>query len=416
VKHLLYLVFLLVFHPPTIGQTYEVVPPKNIKTIIFKSAAGEFSGTPIIKLGQRLQLEFDDLNASETDYYYEIKHYNYDWTPSTLAQNEYLTGFDDVRIFNFQNSLSTFQPYTNYKLDIPNQNTRAITKTGNYMLIIKNVNDNIIFSRKFIVYSSDVDIQTTIREDRRLDKTDSHQVVNFEIGRKGYIFRNPNETVNVAVIQNNDFSTGIFNLKPQYTTGNTLIYRYNEKSSFKGGNEFLNFDSKDVRAGTSQIRSIELSDIYESFLFTDFDRSNSVYTFNPDINGNFKINTIQGNDISREADYTRVHFKLQTPQNLKDGEVHIYGQFNNYMLTDDTMMTYNSRTNLYEGSFELKQGFYNYKYVYFTNEGEFINNIASGNFAQTENLYTVIVYYRPIGGRFDEVIGMSNIISRNIKN
>ncbi|MGB2088291.1 MAG: type IX secretion system plug protein domain-containing protein, partial [Psychroflexus salarius] len=307
-------------------------------------------------------------------------------------------------------------PYTNYKLDIPNQNTRAITKTGNYMLIIKNVNDNIIFSRKFIVYSSDVDIQTTIREDRRLDKTDSHQVVNFEIGRKGYIFRNPNETVNVAVIQNNDFSTGIFNLKPQYTTGNTLIYRYNEKSSFKGGNEFLNFDSKDVRAGTSQIRSIELSDIYESFLFTDFDRSNSVYTFNPDINGNFKINTIQGNDISREADYTRVHFKLQTPQNLKDGEVHIYGQFNNYMLTDDTMMTYNSRTNLYEGSFELKQGFYNYKYVYFTNEGEFINNIASGNFAQTENLYTVIVYYRPIGGRFDEVIGMSNIISRNIKN
>ncbi len=398
------------------SQTFEVIPPKHIKTVIFKSSSDEFSGTPIMRLGESLSLEFDDLNASETDYYYEIKHYNFDWTISNLAQNEYLIGFDDIRLFNFQNSLSTFQPYTNYKLSIPNQNTRAFTKTGNYMLFIKDVDDNVIFSRKFIIYEPEVNVDITIREDRRLEYTDSHQVINFEIGREGFIFRNPEETVKTVIVQNNDFSTGIYNLKPQFNQGNTLIYRYNNKSSFGGGNEFLNFDTKDVRAGTSRIRSIELNDIYESFLFTNYDRSESVYTFNPDINGAFQINTIQGDDVSREADYTRVHFELKTPQNLKEGEVHIYGRFNNYTLTDLTMMRFNRNTNTYEGDMVLKQGFYNYKYVFYTKNNNFKNNIVSGNYSQTENLYTVLVYYRAIGGRFDKVIGVGKALSRNLRN
>lgn len=398
------------------SQTYEVVPPTNIKTVIFKSATTEFSGTPILRLGESIQLLFDDLNAAETDYYYEISHYNFDWTPSTLAQNEYLIGFDDIRLFNYQNSLNTFQSFSHYQLNIPNQNTRGITKTGNYILAIKDVDDNIIFSRKFIVYSPQIDVIPTIREDRRLDKTNTHQVVNFEIGREGFIFRNPEETIKTVVVQNNDFSTGLYNLKPQYNQGNTLIYRYNDESSFEGGNEFLNFDTKDVRAGTSRVRSIELKDLYNSYLFTNYDRSNEIYTFNPDINGGFQINTIQGDDIARQADYTRVHFSLRTPQDLKTGEVHIYGRFNNYTLTDETMMTYNPKNDSYEGELLLKQGFYNYKYVYYSSKGEFTDNVVSGNFAQTENLYTILVYYRPIGGRFDQVIGFANAISQNLKN
>ena len=52
--------------------------------------------------------------------------FNYDWTPSNLFQNEYLNGFDNIRIENYQTSFNTLQPYTNYKLKLPNDQTEFL--------------------------------------------------------------------------------------------------------------------------------------------------------------------------------------------------------------------------------------------------------------------------------------------------
>lgn len=397
------------------AQVFETPPPDYLKTIIFKSSADEFSGTPILQMRDQLLLKFDDLNASESDYYYEIEHYNFDWTPSDLSKNEYLEGFDDLRILNFQNSLNTLQSFTNYSLRLPNDNTRAFKKTGNYLLKIKNDNDQVVFTRKFIVTNSEVKVKMSVLEDRRLNYSSQKQVINFEIGQDGFFFKNPKQSVKIALIKNNDFSNAIYTLKPQYNQGNTLIYRYNDESAFWGGNEYRNFDSKDIRLGTSQIRSIELTDLYNSYLFEDYDRSTKEYTYNPDINGNFLVNAIQTDNLDKEADYTRVHFNLKTAQDLSDGEVHVYGKFNNYTLNDDTMLERNPRTGEYENSMLFKQGFYNYKYVFWNEDKGFDAIKISGSHTQTENLYTIIVYYKPIGARYDKIIGTGNIISRNIK-
>lgn len=398
-------------------EVYETLPPDFIKTIEFFGSSDEFSGTPIISINETLNLKFDDLTAAENDYYYEIEHYNFDWTPSKLSKNEYLEGFDNIRLFNFVNSFTTLQPYTHYELSFPNENTRGFKVSGNYMLKIFNSNKELLFSRKFIVFENLVNVDITLRRSRNLTYLDKKQVVNFEVGRDDFIFRNPEQTVNTVVVQNNDFNTAIYDLKPQFTQGNRLIYRYDEESSFWGGNEYLNFDNKDIRQGTLRIERVELDDLYNSFLYPNFVRAGNVYTFYPDINGAFRINTIQGNDIDIESEYAKVHFTLQNSKDLENGEIHLYGRFNNYVLDDSTLMKpLESQPNILTNELLLKQGFYNYKYVFLDKNGNFKEGFISGNHDVTENDYQVIVYYRDIGARFDRVIGTGFGNSENIIN
>lgn len=417
-KKLFTLIFiLLVSQSSKAQQVYETLPPDFIKTIELFGSNSEFSGTPVISMQESLQLKFDDLTAAENDYYYEIEHFNFDWTPSKLSKNEYLEGFDNIRLFNFKNSFTTLQPYTHYDLKLPNKNTRRFKVSGNYLLKILNSNKQILFSRKFIVFENLVNANITIRRSRELKFIGQKQVVNFEIGRDGFVFRNPEQTVKTVVVQNNDFNTAIYDLKPQFTQGNTLIYRYDEESSFWGGNEYLNFDNKDIRQGTLRVQRVELNDLYNSYLYPNFMRDGRVYTFNPDINGAFRINTVQGADIDSEAEYAKVHFTLQNQKDLNGGEIHLYGRFNNYVLDDTTLMIPDeTRKNILINELILKQGFYNFKYVYLDKNGNFDEGFISGNHDITENDYQVIVYYRDIGARFDRAIGTGYGNSENIIN
>jgi hypothetical protein len=210
--------------------------------------------------------------------------------------------------------------------------------------------------------------------------------------------------------------TAISNLKPQYTVGNKLIYRYVKETAFPGGNEYLFFETKDVRAATMRVEAIALEDIYHSYLFTDVSRANLPYTYNPDINGQFKIVAIDREDVSIEADYVQVHFSLQFPELTNGESIYVYGNYNNYALEDYNKMTFNSQRNLYETDMKLKQGFYNYKYVVVENNGTIQEGAVSGDFWQTENNYKVLVYYRDLGTRYDRIIGFNEVSSINISN
>ena len=59
----------------------------------------------------------------------------HDWRESNLISNQYINGFQSNVIFDVENSFNTFQNYTHYTVQFPNQNTR-ITKSGNYLLSI----------------------------------------------------------------------------------------------------------------------------------------------------------------------------------------------------------------------------------------------------------------------------------------
>ena len=242
------------------------------------------------------------------------------------------------------------------------------------------------------------------------------QVIQFSINTSGFEVVNPRTEVKVAIIQNYYWPTAIYNVKPQFTLGNELVYKYDQETSFFGGNEFLNFDTKDLRVPTAAIARIELKDLYNDYLFTDRYRYFEEYTYFPDVNGDFVIRTLQGDDVSREAEYTKVHFSLPYDQEIGLADVYVYGKFNNYALEEDNRMIYNDENGKFELMYPFKQGFYNYKYVVKDKEGVVYLNAVSGNFHFTENNYLILVYYRNFGDMFDSLIGIGSVNSRNITN
>lgn len=414
-KFMVSMVVLLCISANVISQeAQEISPPEYIRTIQFRGA--NQSQLPTMKLGEQLRISFDAINGEEEDYYYKIDHYDFDWTPSNLSKNEYLQGFDDVRIETYENSLNTLQIFSHHFLTIPNRETRGITKSGNYLISFFDDEGTIIFSRKFIVLENTVGVTVDIKRARDLRRIKTDQVVQFAINSPSLLLINPKRNVKTLVIQNSNLKTAITNLVPQYNIGTELIYRYDKEASFPGGNEFLNFDNKEIRGANNTIRRVELNDLYEHFLFSDIDRSDRPYTYNPDINGDFVVRNIDARNQNIEAEYAFVHTNLLYYEPLGDKELHLYGNFNNYTIDGTTYMRYNETTDSFQNSRLFKQGFYNYKYVLVDRDGSIDHGAIGGNFWETENDYTVIVYYRAPGERYDRVIGYGSGSSTRITN
>lgn len=398
------------------AQVEEINPPDYIKSITFKSRNTPQGELPILRLNEPFYLEFDALVRNEPDFYYTIEHYNYDWTKSNLVKMEYMVGFDDFRIVDYFNSYNAYQLYSHYKLQIPNAQTRALTKTGNYMISIFNDDRELVFTRKFMIYEQKVGVGVAVKRSRDVKFIAGKQSVDISINTGSLNINNPLQTVNTLIIQNNNLHTAIKNVKPQYTLGKELVYRYTNETAFWAGNEFRFFENKDVRAANVGVQFIDLKDIYHNYLFVNTERASQPYTFNPDINGNFLITAIDVEDVSIEADYTMIHFALAYPEFTDGSKIYIYGNFNNYALEEMNRMVFNRDENYYEAAFKLKQGFYNYKYVVVDPKGHLDEGRISGNYWQTENNYKVLVYYRDLGARYDELIGFGEASSVDISN
>ena len=393
----------------------EIVPPYNIKTVSF-TQNGQNS-IPIFLLGDSFQLQFDDLFGNEANYYYTITHCDYNWEPSQLAKVEYLNGFDDQRIQDYTNSFNSLQLYSHYRVSFPNRLTQ-FRVSGNYVLKILNDDKVVVFTKKFILYEDMVSVPIQVKRARNLTVIEQKHNLDFAIKSATINFQSPLNNVKVMLLQNGKFDNAITNIKPQYTIGNDLIYKYDTETQFWAGNEFRFFENKIIRAANNSIASVDSNGgIYNAHLYLDQAKANQPYTYFPDINGNFIVKNIgaQNNDI--EADYAWVFFSLSAPNYYGKKTIYINGMFNNFALGDENKMDYNSEKGIYEKAIMIKQGFTNYQYVIADSNGKVDGeNAIDGNFFQTENNYFVLVYYRENNQRYDRIIGKGIASSVDITN
>jgi hypothetical protein len=398
------------------GQTaVEQDPPFNIKTISFVQNGRNV--IPFFKLGDTFEIQFDDLYSDEADYYYTLTHYNADWSlPSSLSKAEYLTGLDNQRIITYQNSFNTLQLYSHYKQIFPNK-FNQITKSGNYLLTVLNDENEIVFSRKFVLYEEGIQVGLIVRRSRDFETIDAKQNMELTLNYGDKILQNPIQNVKVTLLQNGNWNTSISGVKPQYTLGSELIYRYNKETQFWGGNECYTIDNKIIRGTNNTVAKVTSGDqIYNTYLYTNTPRKRSVYTYFPDINGNFFVQNANSNLPETEADYSWVYFSLDMPQE-QDKDVFIAGMFTNYALSEETKMEYNSTKKCYEKAILIKQGFTNFQYLLADKSGKIDHkNAVDGNFFQTENNYTALIYYKGNNERYDRVIGIGMASSEEIKN
>ncbi|WP_395047346.1 DUF5103 domain-containing protein [Flavobacterium sp.] len=399
-----------------IGQTIsETLPPFNIKTVTFTQSTNNV--IPVFRLGEQFQLSFDDLFGTEEDYYYTIAQYNYNWTPTILSKNQYLNGTDNQRIQDYENSFNTLQIYSHYRLNFPN-NYCQITKSGNYLVTIFNNNREIVFTKKFIVYEDIVDVSMQVKRARNVADNKYKHNLDFSIKSNQILFQNPVQNVKVILLQNGKWDNAIVNIKPQYTIGNDLIFKYDKETQFFAGNEYLYFDNKEIRAATNTIARVDSnSGLYSPHLYTDTARKYKSYTFYPDINGNYKVRNLTAQNNEVEADYSWVYFTLFSIDSPANTNIYVTGMFNNNTLSPENKMDYNAAKGIFEKAILIKQGFTNYNYTILDSQNNISEkNAIDGNFYETENQYTSIVYYRQNGELYDRVIGKGDANSVNITN
>jgi hypothetical protein len=411
----LLLISLLFCATVSFSQEKEVLPPFYIKTVSFVQNGQ--NAVPLFLLGDTFQLQFDDLHGTEDNYYYKITHCDYDWKPSQLSVNEYLGGFDEQRIQEYSNSFNALQIYSHYKLTFPNKLTQ-LKVSGNYIISILNENREVVFSRKVIIYEDLVAVPMQVKRARTNANLQYKHNLDFAVKSNAITFQSPLTNVKVLLMQNGRFDNAISNIKPMYTMGNDLIYKYDAETQFWAGNEYLFFENKNIRAATNSIAHVDSnSGLYSCYLYTNNARASQQYTYWPDINGNFLITNLNAENSEIESDYAWIYFSLSAPAYYLDRNIYVTGMFNNYALTDENKMDYNEKKGIYEKAMMIKQGFTNYWYSIGDGKGKIdAENAIDGNFWQTENNYHAIIYYRENNQRYDRVIGKGIATSTEIIN
>jgi hypothetical protein len=404
------------FNPNFVRFENHIYKP-NIKSVVLTTAAEELT-TPIIELnaGTQFLLGFDDLEGGTKDYHYTLVHCDAAWQPSELIQSQYLNGFVDDRIIKYEYSFNTTQRYIHYSLTFPTVDLQP-TISGNYILKVyigTNV-DDLVLTRRFMIVEPHVSISANIHRATIVDDRDTRQEVDFNINHTGYAIDDPYSALHIVITQNDRFDNAVTGLKPMFVKEGALEYNYDQGNTFNGGNEFRTFDTRSLRYHALNIADITFdSAMYHVGLLPDPARGEGRYSIIPDINGKFKIHIQERDNVNTDADYTLVHFTFPYPNSIPGGNLYIYGQLSDWEPNRDYMMHYNYTSHAYEGAVYLKQGYYNYEYV-FLKDGKAAadETLVEGNHFETENDYTIYVYHRPVGSRYDKLIGVQKFNSKS---
>lgn len=364
---------------------------------------------PIMNLGGRnhVCISFDDLSHEYHRYIYKIEHCNADWTPSTeVFESDYMDGFNLMPIENYEKSFNTTLLYTHYALSIPNENV-SLRISGNYRVSVfcddEGASPEPVLQACFSVVEPQMGISAKISSNTDIDFNREHQQVSFSLNYGNYHVADPHRELRTVIMQNRRTDNCVINPRPNIQRPQSIEFTHNRQLIFEGGNECRKFEILDVHAPAMNVDRMEWFDpFYHATLYEDEAIRN--YVYDEDQNGVAVIRNEDNEDNATASEYLFVHFTLKRPQ-LPGGDVYINGTWT-HSFSPEYRMTYNPQREAYEATLLLKQGYYNYRYL-FVHDGESRGNSTptDGNFYQTENEYIILVYHRPAGGRYDKLVG-----------
>lgn len=414
------------------AQYYTHIAKRNIRTLRVQYVQAESLQRPFLVLNgnsldgsdpsNTLEISFDELSHDIRQYSYTIQHLNSDWKPSSLNSYEYLDGFTTADIVDYATSNNTQQNYTHYSFTFPNEDMQ-LSASGNYVLTIYEDGDmdNTVAFVCFSVVEPLVGISSDVRSNTDIELSGRYQQLDIAVQTAAIDLKDAN-TIKVVVRQNNRSDNEVILTSPTYIEPNLLRYKNQKKLIFEGGNEFRHFDAYSTYyAGyhIDRIRYVQgeyhvLLDIDEvrGIMAQGAGREGAPYLTEYDTNGQLRINAEKADDSDTEAEYAWVHFTLPVKHYITDANVFVGGDVFYNLFTADNRMEYDAEAQCYYLYAYLKQG--GYDYLYYVLSDDALNKVSAGasllplegSHWQTHNAYTIYVYYRPFGSRYDRLVGL----------
>ena len=376
---------------------------------------------PIINLNSSdmLQLNFDDMAGGVKNYFYTYVLCNADWTPAQLSYFDFVKGYTQVRISTYRNASIALTKYTHYQANFPDRNCMP-TKSGNYMLkvFVNGDTSKLAFTKRFLVVDQKISMAAQVLQPFNQQYYMTHHRLQVQLDTKNFDIRYPQQQVRVNVLQNYRWDNNLTLVSPTFIKQDMLQYSNENEMIMPAGKEFRWLNLRSFRLLGDRIRRQENTDSsFNLYVKEDLPRLPRQYFYYRDLNGLSINETIENINPLWNADYAKVHFSFKPPGGLpiRNGQLVIMGELSNYGKDPDATMTFNSETGTYEASLFLKQGYYDYQYAIKEKTDakvKFSTSLTENDTWETENVYMVLVYFRPLGGRYDELIGIRQFNSQ----
>lgn len=356
-----------------------------------------------------LEFSFDWMSHRYTRFTYRITHCDAYWKPSNLIESDWLDGFNDQPIDDYENSLNTTFEYTHYRLSIPNEEV-SLKLSGNYMLQIMLDDEQVAFFR-FAVTEQAAGIGASVSGNTDIDTNLSHQQMELTVTYPGLRVTDPNRELVTAVMQNRNMAGAVYPTRPQHVQGSSITFSHDRDLIFDAGSEYRRFEITDMYDYQMNVDKVTFHDPYFHATLLEGQRHHA-YTYDEDHNGRYLVRCSGSGDSDTEADYLFMHFSLRS-EPMRGGKLYLDGDFTHGELTKRWEMEYNQLTGTYQQTALLKMGSYDYRYVWVP-DGEKSGQTGptEGNCHETENEYQVFVYYRPRGSRYDRLVAVSTLMSK----
>lgn len=402
----------------TPAQNVQSVYMPNIRTAQFYMMGDQFS-MPVYNLntGGRLSLEFDDLDVNTKSYYYTYVLCDYNWQPVDLSPFDYIKGFTQNRITNYRYSSVALTRYVHYSASLPDRNSSP-TRSGNYLLkvFLDGDTSKLAFTKQLLVLDAKASISAAVVQPFTPDKFSTHQKIKFTASIQGLNSFSAAQQTRVVVLQNNRWDNAQRDIVPTFVRGNTLDYSAENIAVFPGGKEWRWLDLRSFRLQSDRVENgIYGKTNTDLYLKTDMDRNGQRYIYFADLDGMYNIVTYESINPFWQGDYATVHFYFARPDGSEypGKDIYVAGMFTGYKLDEKYKMHYNDETMKYECSALMKQGYYNYTYIAVDRSDPKNKVELEGNYWETENTYTVLLYYKSFTDRSDQLIGITTLNSRN---
>ena len=373
---------------------------------------------PVMELNSPdyVTVAFDYMSSNYPHLAYKIQLCNADWTLSTMDELEYLEGMNGVVIENPVVSTNTTFDYTHFSFRVPNEELRP-TLSGNYVVKVYDTDypDVILLTGCFSIVDHKVSVQGKVTGKSIYGVNKEYQQLSFELFFKDN-FNSLADEFTVVVRQNGRHDNEVFGLKPTYVKPESLVFEDERKLSFEGGNEYHIIDFSHRFRYSGRIERISFHHpYYHVETFPEKFQDGRDYSYDKDVNGHFKVH---GQDIWSEAeiDYSIVHFTFAKAEPWLDGSLYVMGGFNDNWLEEKNKMVYSFERQQYELAMVLKNGGYNYHFVFLPVDWNAATvNRTEGSYWETDNSYQIYVYYHPLGSNLDQdqLVGFTEIYSRD---
>lgn len=395
-------------HAQQADTRIKIVDP-NVKTIKVAPRSNAYM-PPVIVMGSgdQVNVDFDYMDYDEHYLRYSVTHCNADWQPSQLVESEYVDGFNYADITECGHSQATFVQYCHYSFALPNEDF-SITKSGNYLLTVYEQDDpdKILFQSRFSMCERVVDVMATVSSNTDIDFNANHQQVAIELGYKMGAITDPYGELKVVVGQNTRTDNERTITRPMMVEMGKVTYDHMPDLIFPAGNEYRRIETVNTKGyNLGNVRMSYYEPYYHATPPTDVPRAGTQYLYDQTQHGRFTVRNSETDNSATEADYCITHFTLNTGGPLTGGRIYLEGEFTQGLPGGVAEMMYDAASGCYVNDMLLKQGAYNYQYLWVPNgSSQGLTSRIEGDDYETINQYVIKVYNRPSGERYDRLVG-----------